>query len=226
MLKETTLINESLASLKATHSELQEIFSCLTTKYKGLEVSYNALWESTKTNSKATLDSNISTSEGCSRCHKFDVQTCITNLSKLEKLFKENDAQLERLNKLVRNGYEGDTKSEPKVVYKEGRRSHKKDGLGHYKGGKVNDWKVVKGKECVMFTKGSNLEDLMNIAYGVTTILSQAKKKIEDPIKAKVTKLKPSPSYTTDYMVIMDHNGKIVVKYVGAYTKRAILRIV
>jgi hypothetical protein len=26
--------------------------------------------------------------------------------------------------------------------------------------------------------------------------------------------------------VIMDHNGKIVVKYVGAYTKKAILRSV
>jgi hypothetical protein len=75
-----------------------------------------------------------------------------------------------------------------------------------------------------MFTKVSNLEDLMNIAHGVATIPSRAKKKIEDPIKAKITKHEPSPSYTTDYMVTMDHNGKIVVKYVGAYTKRAILR--
>jgi hypothetical protein len=48
MSKEITLINESLASLKSTHSELQESFSCLTTKYKGLEVSYNALWEAPK----------------------------------------------------------------------------------------------------------------------------------------------------------------------------------
>jgi hypothetical protein len=65
MSKQTILINESLASLKATHSQLQKSFSCLTTKYKGLEVSYNALWESIKSNSKATLDSNVSTSEGC-----------------------------------------------------------------------------------------------------------------------------------------------------------------
>jgi hypothetical protein len=126
-------------------------------KYKGLEVSYNALWESIETKSKATLDSNVSTSEGCSRCYKIDVQACITNLAKLEKLIKAKDAQLERLNKLVKNGYEGDTKTEPKVAYKEGRCSHKKDGLGHYKGGKINDQKVLKGKECVMFTKGSNL---------------------------------------------------------------------
>jgi hypothetical protein len=55
-------------------------------------------------------------------------------LAKLEKLIKAKDAQLERLNQLVRNGYEGDTKPEPKVAYKEGRCSHMKDGLGHYKG--------------------------------------------------------------------------------------------
>jgi hypothetical protein len=45
-----------------------------------------------------------------------------------------------------------------------------------------------------MFTKGSNLKDLMNIAHSVTTIPSQAKKKDEAPIKAKVTKHEPSPS--------------------------------
>jgi hypothetical protein len=145
-------------------------------------------------------------------------------LTKLEKLIKAKDAQLERLNKLVRNGYEGDTKPEPKVAYKEGRHSHKKDGLGHYKGGKVNGRKVVKDKECVMFTKGSNLEALMNIAHGVTTIPSQAKKKIEEPIKEKITKHESSPNYTTDYTVTMDHNGKIVVKYIRACTKMAILR--
>jgi hypothetical protein len=64
MSKENTLINEFLASLKAIHSELQESFSCLTTKYSGLGVSYNTPWKSTKTNFKATLDSNVSTSEG------------------------------------------------------------------------------------------------------------------------------------------------------------------
>jgi hypothetical protein len=90
---------------------------------------------------------------------------------------------------------------------------------------KVNDWKVVKGKKCVLFTKEANFEDLMNIAHGVTTTIpSQVKKSVEAPIKDKVVKHEPSPRYTTDYMVIMDHNGKIVVKYVGAYTKKAILR--
>jgi hypothetical protein len=85
---------------------------------------------------------------------------------------------------------------------------------------------MVKGKEFVMFTKGSNLEDLMNVAHDVTTIPPQAKKKDEASIKTKVTKHETSPSYTTEYMVTMDHNGKIMDKYVGAYTKKAILRSV
>jgi hypothetical protein len=57
---------------------------------------------------------------------------------------------LEKLKKLVRNGYEGDTKPESKVAYKEGRCSHNNNGLGHYKGGKVNDRKVVKGNVGVL----------------------------------------------------------------------------
>jgi hypothetical protein len=83
------------------------------TKYN-LEVSYNALWESTKTNSKATLDSNISTSEGCSKYYKVDVQACITNMANLEKLIQAKDAKLERLNMLVKNGYEGNARPKPK----------------------------------------------------------------------------------------------------------------
>jgi len=79
----------------------------------------------------------------------------------------------------------------------------------------------------VPFTKGGNLGDLMDIAHGVTTIIpSQPKKKVEAPITSKKITHEPSPSYTTDYMVTMDHNGKIVVKYVGAYTKKKILRSV
>jgi hypothetical protein len=61
----------------------------------------------------------------------------------------------------------------------------------------------------------------------VTAIVpSQVKKNVEAPIKAKVVKHESSPSYTTDYMVTMDHNGKIMVKYVGGYTKNTMLRSV
>ena len=102
-----SLVDGRIWHLRTVNSELQESFSRLTAKYKDHEVNFSALWESSKTNSKASLDSNASTSEGCSKYYKIDVQACVTNLEKLEKLIKAKDVQLNRLNMLVRNGYEG-----------------------------------------------------------------------------------------------------------------------
>ena len=148
-------------------------------------------------------------------------------MAKLEELNKAKDCEIKRLNMIVKNGYEGNVKPKPKVIYKDGRYHTIKDGLGHYKGAKVNERKVIKGKEVFSFTKGGNLGELIDIAHGVTPLISTlAKKKVEAPIKNKSTKHEPSPIYITDYMVKMDHNGKIVVKYVGAYTKKKIIRSV
>ena len=146
MLKENTMTSDSLASLKATNEELQNSLSSLMVKYKDLEVNYNDLWESTKTHSKAIPNSNVSTSEGCSKCYKIDVQACVANLAKLKELVKAKDSEIKRLNMTVKNGYEGNLKPKPKVIYKDCRYPTIKDGLGHYKGAKVNERKVVKGK--------------------------------------------------------------------------------
>jgi hypothetical protein len=46
-----------------------------------------------------------------------------------------------------------------------------------------------------MFTKGANLEDLINIAHGVTTIIPpHVNEKVETPNKAMVVMHEPSPS--------------------------------
>ena len=79
-------------------------------------------------------------------------------------------------------------KPKPKVIYKDGRYPTIKDGLGHYKRAKVNERKVVNGKEVLSFTKGDNLGELMDIAHGVTPLISTLnKKKVEAPIKYKST---------------------------------------
>ena len=95
MSKDHALANDSLASLKNAHSELQERHSRLEDIYKNLEVNYSTLWESTKSNSKATLDSNASTSKGCSKCHNHDINACVTNLAKLEEAIKAKYANLQ-----------------------------------------------------------------------------------------------------------------------------------
>ena len=98
LMKENTLASDSLASLKVTNGELQDSLSSLMVKYKELEVNYNVLWESTETHSKAIPNSNVSTSEGCSKCYKIDVQACVANLAKLEELNKAKDCEIKRLN--------------------------------------------------------------------------------------------------------------------------------
>ncbi|RCV30654.1 hypothetical protein SETIT_6G112300v2 [Setaria italica] len=117
MSKKHTLANESLTSLKATHSEFQESSSCLTTN----------------------LDSNVSTSEGCSTCYKIDVNACIADIAKLKESIQARDVQIKRLNMLVAQGYEGSVKPRPKIKYKAGRHPSHMDRLGHCKGSKVND---------------------------------------------------------------------------------------
>ena len=78
-------------------------------------------------------------------------------MAKLEEIVKAKDGEIKRLNMIVRNGYEGNVKPKAKVNYKDGRYPTIKDGLGHYKGAKVIERKVVKGKEILTFTKGGNL---------------------------------------------------------------------
>jgi hypothetical protein len=112
-------------------------------------------------------------------------------------------------------------KSTPKVIDKKG--------LRHYKENKVNGRVVVKGHEITLWNKEGYLNTIMDIAYDVTTSTTTKDKSkvvnntkgnggVNSPPKASknVVEHKPSPNYTCDYVVTLDHNGKMVVKYVGA----------
>jgi hypothetical protein len=160
MSKDCTLTNESLAFLKATHSELQTSFSCLTDKHKNLEANYSVLWESTKANPKAKLDSNKSTSKCCSICPNVDINALKNNLARLVKTIKRKDKEIAQLNMLINQGKIG-AKSTPKVIDKQR--------LGHYKDNKVDGRVVVKGHEIPLLNKGGYLNTFMDIADGVTT---------------------------------------------------------
>jgi hypothetical protein len=160
MSKDCTLANESLASLKATHSELQSSLSCLTEKYKTLEANFSSLWESTKATPSARLDSNASTSKGCSTCSNIDINAIKTNHARLEDKIKSKDKEIDRLNMLITQGNIG-AKPIPKVVDKQG--------LGHRKNNKANVRVVVKGHEIPLWNKGGYLNTIMDIAHGVTT---------------------------------------------------------
>jgi hypothetical protein len=202
----------------------------LTEKYKILEANYSTLWESTKATPKATLDSSASTSKGCSTCFNIDINALKTNHASLEEKIKSKDKEIARLNMLITQG-NIDAKSIPKVVDKQG--------LGHYKNNKANGRVVVKGHEIPLWNKGGYLNTIMDIAHGVTTsTTTKDKPKVVNTTKGNsgvdppsegsknVVEQKPSPNYTCDYIVTLDHNGKMVVKYVGSYTMKAMRKSV
>jgi len=233
MSKELTLANDSLANLKNVHSELQQRHSSLEVKSKDREAKYDILRKSTNANSNSTLDSGASTSKGCSRCYKIDVDVCVANLAKLEKEIKAKNVQLKELSKNI--GKDKVTKKsvfESHPAYHAERYPNIKDGLGYIRGGKANGTKRIQGQEVPLFTQGANLCDLMNFAHGVsreTTPLAKpvvvtpskvAKASTSEKTCEKINEHKPSPNYTIDYSVMWDHNGRMVVKYVGIHAKK------
>jgi hypothetical protein len=153
-----------------------------------------------------------------------------TNHARLEEKINSKDKEIALLNMLITQGIIG-AKSIPKLVDKQG--------LGHYKNNKANGRVVVKGHEIPLWNKGGYLNTIMDIAHGVTTstttkdkpkVLNTTKGNggVNSPSKASknVVEHKPSPNYTCDYIVTLDHNGKMVVKHVGAYTMKAMRKSV
>lgn len=78
---------------------------------------------------------------------------------------------------------------------------------------------MINRYEGPQFTKGNNLCDLLNVAHAFSkNDLDKVKGKVKhekrskEKVKVKETVHEPSPSYTNDYMVTMDHNDKTIVK--------------
>jgi hypothetical protein len=93
-----------------------------------------------------------STSQGCGKCYNLDLNVYFTNLSKIEAMKKE----IARLNELVNKGCMNKSASgkenQPKIPqFKNERKPHIKDGLGHTKGAKTNGRNMANGYECVQF---------------------------------------------------------------------------
>ncbi|XP_039834532.1 uncharacterized protein LOC120695316 [Panicum virgatum] len=146
--------------------------------------------------------------------------------NKLEEAIKGKDEQIHELNMLVGKGNlkpKSDFKSHP--AYDTARRFPSiGDGLGLTRGNKVNGTKIVNGQAIPLWKKGANLKNLMTIAHnGLKLNIDQGKNKVEVTTKVNTSNKKvPYPisrNYTFDYTVVIQ-NGKMVVKYIGAHTRR------
>ena len=95
---------------------------------------------------------------------------------------------------------------------------------GQPRGNNTNGSKIVNGKSIPLWKKGANLGDLMNMAHRSTKMsVDQGKNKVENTTKVNTSnKNVSSPiscNYSIDYTVVVQ-NGKMVVKYIGAHTRK------
>ena len=180
---------------------------------------FASLWESNSSLPNAILDSNVSTSKGCKRCFNHDMNACATNLDMVGKL--ENEVKLLKalLSDELITKKDGTKKEVTK--FKPLWNNKSKRALGHnpYK---ENPREIINGKECLKFKKGVTLHEAMNKAHGTNTIAPSLAKEAKKEKKEELTPI--SHSYTCDYILTWDHRGKMVVKYIGAHTKKEIVK--
>jgi hypothetical protein len=139
------------ALTKKANIALNDKYCVLVEKHNKFEEQYSLLWESTPLPSKAIDNSTPSTSQGCGKCYNLDLNVYSTNLANMEAMKKE----IARLNELVNKGCMNKSASgkenQPKMPqFKNGRKPHIKDGLGHIKGAKTNGRNLVNGYECLV----------------------------------------------------------------------------
>ena len=87
---------------------------------------------------------------------------------------------------------------------------------------KENPREIINGKSCLKFNKGVTLYDAMNKIHNSNSIASPQVNEEKQVKKGTLTPI--SHSYTCDYILTWDHRGKMVVRYIGAHTKKQITK--
>ena len=105
----------------------------------------------------ATKNSNVSTSNGCKRCYKIDVNAYATNLVDLEK----KDNEIHRLKMILKNGCKCQEHSN-KTIYKSSRHPSIKKVIGYNRyDGKANGRNMINGVPCVKFNRDVALDEFI-----------------------------------------------------------------
>ena len=169
--------------------------------------------------SKSSLNDNF-----CKHCAKYHASCCLTNHA------RKNSPQVKVKEILKRcSSNNGLKKVEPK--YKSLKPNNGRRGLG-FNSSKENPSTVHKGWRSPKFIEGTTLYDALGRIHSsndkspqVKVNLSSTKSKMKEVGSSSGQKFNApiSHSYLCDYMLTWDL-GKLVVKYVGAYTKRKVMK--
>jgi hypothetical protein len=222
--KEMTNMKTSIVNLTNEKDALESSLSCLTVQNQELQVQLenckNFNTSSLVEKSKASSSNN----NICKHCTKYHASCCLTNHARK----KSSQVKVkEILTKCSSN--DGLKKVEPK--YKSLKPNNGRKGLG-YNSHKENPSIEHKGWRSPKFIEGTTLYDALGRIHSsnykstqVKVNLSSTKDKMKEAVSTNGEKFKApiSHSYLCDYMLTWD-SGKLVVKYVGAYTKRKVMK--
>src|SRR6266540_4174235 len=87
---------------------------------------------------------------------------------------------------------------------------------------KENPREIINEKSCLKFNKGVTLYEAMNKVHRSNSIATSQVKQVKQVKQENITPI--STSYTCDYVLTWDHRGKMVIKYIGAHTKKEIIK--
>jgi hypothetical protein len=136
-----------IATLKEDLAASQAQCNSLKLSNEELEEQYSLLWSSTSHPSKVKGNSSASTSKGCDKCHHIDLESYATNLANMEALKKE----IARLNSIIARGCMGEENKRARFTKRKVLEKSKHPGFGYVEGGKTNERKIIKEKECFEF---------------------------------------------------------------------------
>jgi hypothetical protein len=202
-------LESSMLSLTVQNQELQvQLESCNN---------FNA--------SSLLVDSKASSSNNtiCKHYVKYHASCCLTNHARKEI----SQVEVKKILKKCSSNY-GLRKVEPK--YKTLKPNNGRKGLG-YNSYRVNPSIEHKGWKSPKFIEGTTLYDALGRIHSsndkstqVKVNLSSTKEKMKEVVSTNGEKFRAhiSHSYLCDYMLTRD-SGKLVVKYVGAYSKRKVM---
>jgi hypothetical protein len=90
LTRESFLAKYACKKLEGEKLEFQKSSESLKTSHIALEVQLDNLKNNaTTTSNDALSNSKASTSNGCSRCYKIDINACATNISEMNAMKKE-----------------------------------------------------------------------------------------------------------------------------------------
>jgi hypothetical protein len=136
-----------IATLKEDLATSQAQYNSLKLRNEELEDQYSLLWSSTSHPSKVKGDSSASTSKGRDRCHHIDIESYATNLANMEAIKKK----ISRLNLIIARGCMGKENKKARFTKRKMLEKSKNPGFGYVEGGKTNERKIIKEKECLEF---------------------------------------------------------------------------